>query len=115
MLLKHKVVNLTIPSGEDYKDAPIFLEEGNIVACALHTDNTPSSNVNVKIEDNKSDELHPYVTYKEYQPTNGNHFESRKPIHFSGGREIKVFAKSSTALTEDFNFQLIFYIDQSRG
>lgn len=115
MKLKHKVVNLTIPAGDDYKDVALFLDEGKVIACALHTDNSPSSNVNVKLEDSNSNELHPFVSHKEYQPTNGNHFESRKSIHFSGGREVKVFAKSSNALTEEFNFQLIFYIDQTKS
>lgn len=113
MKLKHKVVNLTIPSGDTTTDAPLNLEEGNVVACALFKNIDPSSNVNVKIETSNSDELHPFVSYQEYQPTNGNHFDSRKRLNFSGGRDIRVFAKSNTPLTDDFTFQMIFYIDQS--
>ncbi|AUC13682.1 hypothetical protein BTO06_04030 [Tenacibaculum sp. SZ-18] len=112
--LKHTVVNLTIPSGDSVDDATLKLEEGNVVACALFKNNDPSSNVNVKIEASNSDELHPFVSYQEYQPTNGNHFDSRKRLYFSGGREIRIFAKSNTPLTDEFTFQMIFYIDQSK-
>lgn len=110
--MKHKVINLTIPSGSDYISGKLNLEEGRVVACALLTDSTPNIPVNIKLEDSGNDILHPYVSYKEFQPTNGNHFDSRKKLDFDGNQDVLVFAKSNTALDTDFTFQLLFYIEK---
>lgn len=112
MKLKSKVVTITIPSGENNDSQPLHIEMGKVVKCALFKQNEPSTNVNVKIEKIDGDTLHPFITYKEYEPTNGNHFDSRKDIHFDGSIDIKVIAQATKDLAEDFSFQMVFYFEQ---
>ena len=111
--LKTKVVNITIKERGNYDASELKIERGKVVKCALFTETSPGEIVNVKIEDaNNNEELHPFVTYKEFQPTNGNHFDSRKDLHFDGNRTIKVIAQAKNDLAKDFTFQLVVYLDQ---
>lgn len=110
--LKHQVVNINIPEGERFDTQSVKLESGKIERMVLHVLSDPDINVDVKIEDNNSNDLHPYVTYKEYMPTNGNHISSRKEIQFDGNRTVNVLAKSNNDLTKPFKAQIIFYINQ---
>jgi hypothetical protein len=110
MLLKPKVINITVPVGSTPITKSIHIEAGQVVKCALFTDGVPESQVNVKIESDGGDELHPFVTYKEYEPTNGNHFESRKDLNFQGNTDIKVTAQPLGGLGRPFSFQMIFYV-----
>ncbi|WP_272152120.1 hypothetical protein [Tenacibaculum aiptasiae] len=109
--LKAKVVNIRIPAGDNNDTQPLHIELGKVVKCALFKEEAPDQPVNVKIEDIQGHELHPSVTYKEYEPTNGNHYDSRKDIHFDGNREIRVIAQAKSALRKDFVFQMMFYFE----
>ncbi|XRE42353.1 hypothetical protein ACIVBQ_000557 [Tenacibaculum discolor] len=110
--IKHSVINGRIENGTNSVQVQGFIKPGKVVKLALFSDSSPSKPVNVKLEDTGGDELHPLVSHKEYEPTNGNHFESRKEIYFEGNRDVVVKAVSSENHTSDFNFQLIFYIEQ---
>ena len=110
--MKIKALNIKIPTGSDYSDAEINIPEGVIARCSIFTDDKPSYPVDVRLEDVNSEELHPFVSYKEYQPTNGNHYESRKSLNVLGNRTIRVIAKSRQNVTEDFDFQMIFYVEK---
>ncbi|WP_272149130.1 hypothetical protein [Tenacibaculum aiptasiae] len=113
MGLKTKVINVTLDGSSGYGEAILKIDSGIVEKCALFALNTPEGIVNVKIEDaNNNEELHPFVTYKEFQPTNGNHYDSRKDIHFDGNRTVKVVAQSAKPLREDFVFQMMFYLNQ---
>ena len=114
MKIKSKVANINVISGSNSDSKTIYIEKGSVLKCALFLNSTlPSEIVNVKIEDaNTGDELHPFTTYHEYQPTNGNHFDSRKDIHFDGNRDVKITAQAKEDLAADFNFQMVFYYDQ---
>lgn len=113
--LKTKVIVLSINERGDFDSKELKIDSGKVVKCALFTENSPSEIVNIKIEDaNNKEELHPFVTHKEYQPTNGNHFESRKDIHFDGNRRINVVAQAIKPLAKAFTCQMMFYIDQEQ-
>ncbi|MCF2875424.1 MULTISPECIES: TRAM domain-containing protein [unclassified Tenacibaculum] len=113
--LKTKVINITIKERGDFDSKELKIDSGKVVKCALFTDAAPGEIVNIKIEDaNNNEELHPFVTHKEYQPTNGNHFDSRKDIHFDGNRRINVVAKAIKPLAKEFTCQMMFYIDQEQ-
>ncbi|WP_407268775.1 hypothetical protein [Tenacibaculum maritimum] len=111
-MLKYKVINFSIPVGSTPVTKSIRIEKGQVEKCSLFTDDTPNTGVNIKIEENGGDDIHPYVTYKEFQPTNGNHLDSRKDLVFDGNRDINVIAMPMGDLEAPFNFQMIFYIEQ---
>ncbi len=110
-IMEFSVINVTIPAGDNAEIGYEILEGGNVVAVALLTDDSPSEPVNVKINNANNDVIHPSVNYKEYIPTNGNHFESRKRMNFKGGSKVKVTANSVSNLTSAFTFQMLFYIE----
>ncbi|WP_299106045.1 hypothetical protein [uncultured Tenacibaculum sp.] len=113
--LKFNILNITVPQGQTFGSAELQIDSGYVEKCALLTNDAPSEFINVKIEDIGGDELHPSVSYKEYQPTNGNHYDSRKSIDFKGNRKIKVTAYSDKAVAKDFKFQMVFYVDQTNN
>ncbi len=114
MKFKSKVANIKVLGGSNNDSTTVHIEKGRVLKCALFINSdVPSEIVNVKIEDaNTGDELHPFITYHEYQPTNGNHLDSRKDLHFDGNREIKITAQAKDDLKADFIFQMVFYYDQ---
>ncbi|WP_299124208.1 hypothetical protein [uncultured Tenacibaculum sp.] len=113
--LKIKVINITIKERGDFDSKELKIDSGKVEKCALFTENSPSEIVNIKIEDaNTNEELHPFVTHKEFQPTNGNHFDSRKDIHFDGNRRIKIVAQAIKPLAKEFTGQMVFYINQEQ-
>ena len=63
--------------------------------------------------DDRGDDIITLIPYQEFKPTNGDYLKSRMPVSFKGGREVTVKAKSSTNLTAEFSFDLVFDIDQS--
>lgn len=115
MKIKSKVANIKIVSGTNKDSKIIHIEKGTVLKCALFVNGSlPSEIVNVKIEDaSTGDELHPFITYHEYQPTNGNHFDSRKDMHFDGNRDVKITTQAMGDLAADFNFQMIFYYNKA--
>ncbi len=113
--MNYKVVTVTIPKGREQERQEVKVEDGTIIACALHTDHVPSSMVKIKLEDTNLNEIHPFVSYKEFQPTNGNHFESRKHLNVDGNRDVVVFAKTSKPLQKAFSFDLLFYVEKPQS
>ncbi|CAL2104474.1 conserved protein of unknown function [Tenacibaculum sp. 190130A14a] len=108
---KSNVVNVTIEQSQPSGSQTLKIDSGIVTKCVLLTNDVPAEFINVKIEDVHGDELHPSVSYKEYQPTNGNHFESRKDIYFEGNRDIKVTAYADGAVSKAFKFQMLFYVE----
>lgn len=112
MKYKHSVKNIIIESGTDIGTASVTLKEGEVVACALYKDVVPSAAVDIKIEDSQGDELHPLMTYKDFEPGDGNYLESRKPLSLGKHRQVEIIAKASASLTAKVSFQMIFYIKE---
>ena len=110
--MKHTVKNIVIEAGESTGSTPITLKAGNVVACAIYKSATPSSPVDIKIEDSQGDDLQPFMTFEDYVPGTGNYIESRKPLSTGKHKEIVVLARASQPLTEKVTFQMIFYIQE---
>ena len=108
------VVDVAIIKGEKQNESTrIRLKNGNVVSVGFYPLSTPTENVNIKLETEKGEELHPAVTYKNFETTNGGSYSERfKPIGFKGGEPIEVILTSKVALTEDFKGQLVFNIEQ---
>lgn len=106
--LQKSVVDITILSGAKTGENTVQLKSGNVVSCALYVDANPSKPVNVKIEDSHGEELHPSVSHKNYEQTNGDYETSFKPLDINGNQEISIVAKSKEAQTADFSFQIVF-------
>jgi len=111
--MKHTVRNIVIENGQSTGSTSITLRHGEVVACAIYKSTTPSSPVDIKIEDSQGDELQPFMTYQDYEPGNGNYMESRKPLSIGDHKEIVVLAKSSEPLNSKVTFQIIFYIKKT--
>ena len=112
MKTKYSYKNITIPIGSNRVTETITIKRGQVVACALLTSLTPSSPVDVQIQDDAGNDIHPMVSHLEYKPTNGGHKESRKELFFEGNQDIKITAKSvSNIANADFTFQMLFYIE----
>lgn len=111
--MKKRALNITIPNGSNIGSKTLKLDEGQVVNLALYHQNNPSSSLNVKLEDDRGDDIITLIPYQEFKPTNGDYLKSRMPVSFKGGREVTVKAKSSTNLTAEFSFDLVFDIDQS--
>ncbi len=109
--MKYSVIGLTIAAGASVDVQAEELEEGNVVKVALFTDDVPSDSVNIQIKGSEG-EVHPFVNYKEFTPTNGDHFESRKDFNIEAGRKITVTANADDALVAEFKCQVLFYIQE---
>lgn len=106
------VLDIKVLNGENYAKGEVNLIGGNVKRVAILVDGAPSSLLNVKISDSAGGLIHPAVSYKEYQPTNGNHKESRKELEVSSEvRDLTIEATSRVALTADFEFQMVFYTE----
>ena len=112
--LVQTVVDVEILSGERKNDQTTpRLKSGTVVSIAFYPFSTPTSNVNVKLESNKGEELHPAVTYKNFVPnTGGSYNDAFKPILFPAGDNIEIYLTSKIDLTADFKGQFIFNILQ---
>lgn len=106
--LQKSVVDITIANTENSGEARLKLKSGQVVSCAAYASGNPSKPVNVKIEDNFGEELHPFVSIDNYKQTGGGYDESFKPIDIVGNQEIVVKARSTEAQTSAFTFQMIF-------
>lgn len=105
-------VDVTVVSTSKTGENSVRLKSGKVVSIALYVDAAPSKPVNVKIEDENGEELHPAVSYKNYEQTGGAYLESFKPFQIDGNQEIFVKAYSKEAQTSDFSFQMIFNQEQ---
>jgi hypothetical protein len=104
--------NITLPVGSDRVTEKISIKRGQVVACALLTSLTPSSPVDLQIQDDAGNDIHPMVSHLEYKPTNGAHKESRKEIFFEGNQDIVITAQSASNIVgSDFAFQMLFYVE----
>lgn len=112
--MKHSVRNLVIANGASTGSVSVDLKQGNVVACAIYPSATPSSPVDIKIEDTQGDEIHPFITYKDFAPGNGNYLESRKPLSVGKHKTVEVIAKASGNLTSEVVFQVVFYIEDQK-
>ncbi|WP_435415048.1 hypothetical protein [Polaribacter aestuariivivens] len=106
--LQKSVVDVTVLSGEKQGINTVNLKSGKVVSIALYEDGTPSSSVNVKIEDAFGEELHPFVNFKNYKQSGGSYEDSFKPIQIPGNQEIVIKANAKENLTSDFSFQIVF-------
>lgn len=106
--LQKSVVDVTVLSGASTGQNSVNLKSGKVVSMALYTNGEPSKPTNIKIEDAYGEELHPFVSYKNYAQTNGDYEASFKPIEIPGNQEIVIKANSKENQTADFNFQIVF-------
>jgi hypothetical protein len=109
--MKYTVIDLFIANGDSTSVESQELEEGKVIKVALFSETTPSEPIDIQIKGSEG-EIHPFVSHREFMPTNGNHLESRKDLEITGGRKITITARASGNLAADFKGQLLFYIEE---
>lgn len=111
MKKRFKAVNINVPSGQSSGLFTIDLEKGINKKIALLTNSNSNQNINISIKDDFGNDIHPFVNYKEFLPTNGGHEESRKELIFTAGNRVNIEVSCDENLTDDFKGQFLFYLD----
>jgi hypothetical protein len=112
--MKKRAANISISSETSFGNKELNLDEGQVVNLALYHQNFPNKSVNIKIEDDRGEEIIPSIPFQEFKPGNGEYLKSRMPVSFKAGRKVNIVAKATGNLSEDFSFDLVFYIDQNK-
>lgn len=111
--MRYTVLDIVIPAGQSSFTDSISLDAGKVVKVALFTKSTPAENITLGVDDQNNKAIHPPVPYQEFQPTNGNHFESRKDLIFDGDRKVKVVLNADANLAAEFKGSFMFYIQEN--
>lgn len=106
-----KTLDISIPNGGTNADKDIDIPRGKVVRVAAYISGAePDKPVNIAIKTQQGTTLVPPTHYKDFIPGKGEHMASRKPVNIEE-KNLTVYVSSKTALTADFDVQLVFTLE----
>jgi hypothetical protein len=109
--------NVTVKAGSTQGKIDIDIPKGKIIRGVIFYATAPSQEVDIFIKDSGNNVIVPATNHKDWLDGQGGpYLDRKKPLSIeskNGNKTIKVFATSEVAQTADFNFQILFVVDQS--
>lgn len=109
MIKTEEIVNLTIPSGQNYGKKPFTPPQGMIIACAIFTNDAANTGFQTaKISYDTGDIVSDTQDIRNYRDREAGYIEGKKPLMLDTcGRSfvLEVFATANYAA--DFQCQLV--------
>lgn len=111
-MIKYEKANLIMPNGSGSESVVVDLPPGKVKRAVIFPKADPSIEVDISIDDDHRRTIVPGTNFRDWKDGTGEYMGRKKPMDFEGGKKINVFATSEVVQTADFEFQILFIIEQ---